>query len=387
MAYPMSRLLFLSREFPPGPGGIGTHAWQLSVHLAGLGWEVSVISPQDYAADADIETFNAAQPFPMTRLPSGRSPVVEALHRRKVLARRIREWSPDVLVASGQRSVWLAGAVARGSMAWVAVAHGSEFGGGRLSRSATAWAFGRATKVVCVSQFTRRVMEGAGVRPRGVAVIPNGADAGRFHLVPSPEVEAFRAQHGLGASRVLVTVGQVTERKGQDVVIRAMPRLLHSVPDALYLIVGMPTRQAELMSLAISLGVSERVRFLGRIGSDDLVRCLNAADVFVMTSRRTAAGDCEGFGIAVVEAALCGKPAVVSDNSGLAEAISDGETGLGVPENDSDATADALGRLLSDGVLRARMAHAALDRAHTEQTWDIRAREYDVLLRGLLGAR
>jgi len=215
-------------------------------------------------------------------------------------------------------------------------------------------------------------------------VIPNGADPERFRVLPDAEVKDYRERMGLGASPILVTVGQVTERKGHDVVIRAMPGLLQRVPEAIYLIAGIPTRQTELTALADGLGVSDRMRFLGRLDADGLVRCLNAADVFVMTSRRTAAGDCEGFGIAVVEAALCGKPAVVSNGSGLAEAIADGETGIGVPEDDPDATADALARLLSNDALRLRMAQAALDRARTEQTWDIRAHEYNALLHDLL---
>jgi phosphatidylinositol alpha-1,6-mannosyltransferase len=152
-----------------------------------------------------------------------------------------------------------------------------------------------------------------------------------------------------------------------------------------YLVVGMPTRQAEYQALARELGVEDHVRFVGRIGGDDLVRCLNAADVFVMTSRRTPAGDCEGFGIAVVEAALCGVPAVVSNGSGLAEAIEDGKTGIGVPENDAAATAEALTRLLCDDALRSSMAQAALARAQCEQTWEFRARAYDDLLREVVG--
>jgi len=151
----MSRVLILSREFPPGPGGIGTHAWQVSTNLARLGWEVSVISPQDYATDEDVAAFNAKQPFPVLRLPSGRSPLVKALHRRKTLVRKVRSWQPDVVIASGQRSVWLTAAVLRGVLPWVAVAHGSEFGGDAISRGITSKAFGRASVIVCVSQFTR----------------------------------------------------------------------------------------------------------------------------------------------------------------------------------------------------------------------------------------
>jgi phosphatidylinositol alpha-1,6-mannosyltransferase len=100
-----------------------------------------------------------------------------------------------------------------------------------------------------------------------------------------------------------------------------------------------------------------------------------------MTSQHTATGDFEGFGIAVVEAALCGKPAVVSGNSGLEEAVVDGETAFVVPQSDPVATAGALMSLLADEPLRIRFGKAARQRAMAEQTWAARAAAYDQLLR------
>jgi len=147
---------------------------------------------------------------------------------------------------------------------------------------------------------------------------------------------------------------------------------------------GLPTLKYELTKLARELGVAEYVHFLGRVDADNLVRYLNCCDVFVMTSRFTKDGDCEGFGIAVVEAALCGKPAIVSANSGLAEAIIDGLTGIAVPEGDEVATANALFSLLKDAQLRHKMGKAALDLARREQSWRTRSGEYEKLLAGLL---
>jgi phosphatidylinositol alpha-1,6-mannosyltransferase len=93
------------------------------------------------------------------------------------------------------------------------------------------------------------------------------------------------------------------------VVIRALPHILKVAPKTHYLMAGLPTLKHELTELARKLGVAEHVHFLGRVDADSLVKYLNCCDVFVMTSRLTKDGDCEGFGIAVVEAALCGKPA------------------------------------------------------------------------------
>jgi phosphatidyl-myo-inositol dimannoside synthase len=184
----------------------------------------------------------------------------------------------------------------------------------------------------------------------------------------------------------LLTVGHVSERKAQDVVIRALPQVLSRFPQAHYAIAGIPTLQKQLTALAESLGVASHVHFLGRLTATQLRDWFNACDVFVLTSRSTSTGDCEGFGIVAVEAALCGKPAVVSRDSGLAEAVVDGVTGLTVPQENPDATAAALLRLLGDPEFRQAAGQAALKRANSEFTWSHRVMEYDRLFREVIGA-
>jgi phosphatidyl-myo-inositol dimannoside synthase len=163
--------------------------------------------------------------------------------------------------------------------------------------------------------------------------------------------------------------------------VRALPAILERVPDARYVLAGLPTRGEEIRALAAGLGLSERVHVVGRLEPQKLVRLLNLADVFVMTSRRTADGDFEGYGIAAIEAALCGCPAVVAADSGLAEAIEDGQTGLCVPPDDPAATAHAIVAILEDGARRRAMGQAARRRAEGEQTWARRMVKYDELLR------
>lgn len=375
------RLLLVSSEFPPGPGGIGTHAYQLACGLHRRGWEVEAAAPQDYAEDADIRAFGAAQPFRVVRYRPVPVPPIEAAYRLTVTSGLIRRRRPDVMVASGERSAWLTALLSRWyRIPWVAVGHGSEFGlRAGWERRLTRWSFEQASAVVTVSEFTRRRMHAMGIRPKQEQVIPNGAQVGVFRPLPE-SVEQLRSGLGVRGDHVLITVGNVTERKGQEVVIRALPLVQREMPDTHYLVVGLPTDRARLDSLARELGVGDCVHFVGRAPADDLVRYLNASDVFVMTSRTTATGDCEGYGIAVVEAALCGKPAVVSGESGLREAIEDGVTGLAVPEDDPQATAQAILALLTDEERRRRMGEAALHRALAEQTWEHRVEEYHRLL-------
>jgi phosphatidylinositol alpha-1,6-mannosyltransferase len=376
-------LVLMSSEFPPGPGGIGTHAHQLALGLVRRGWEVTVLSPQDYVSDREVDAFNAARPFEVVRLHRHSIKPLAAVYRYRELGRVVCATRPDLLLATGDRAAWVvARAAERFELPWVAVGHGTEFElPTRWERHLTRRAFQKASAVICVSEFTRSLVARAGIRCQRVYTIPNGADPGRFRVLPGVEIGAFRAALGIDADHLLLTVGNVTQRKGQEVVIRALPRVLEWAPRTHYLVAGLPTRRSEYEKLASDLGVARHVHFLGRVGADELVKLLNACDLFVMTSRMTPTGDCEGYGIAVVEAALCGKPAVVSRGSGLSEAILDGTTGVAVPQDDPVATADAITGLLLDADRRLDMGRAALKRALEEQTWDDRLGQYDAVLR------
>ncbi len=245
-------ILIISSEFPPGPGGIGNHAYQLAGNLHRLGWQVSVLSPQNYAQESEVEQFNCAQPFRIARVRSGQGIVKSAITRLSQAYRLGRSFRPDVILGSGFSGVVLA---AQGSkllkLPFAAVAHGTEFGvrkniAGVMNR----WAFRKANAVVAVSEFTVGVMANAGIKPRRVEVITNAADSSRFVRVEESECSSFRQKAGFEKASLLLTVGCVSERKGQEVVIRALPQVLQKVPDAHYVMVGLPALQGKLTSLA-----------------------------------------------------------------------------------------------------------------------------------------
>ena len=377
------RLILLSSEFPPGPGGIGTHAYQLARHLTRLGWDVGVLSPQSYATAEAVAAFNRRQPFAITPLPEREAGAGWWAARARLIRAAIGRERPALLVASGQRALWTAAAIhAMYRLPWVAVGHGSEFlDASRLAGALTRRAIGGAAAVVAVSDYTAGLIRAAS-HPRRLVVIPNAADGTRFR--PGLDSSALRRRWNLGDARVLLTVGQVGERKAQDVVIRALPRILAARPDTVYVMVGLPRLQAAYGALAAELGVADRVRFVGMLPDEELPAAYNLADAFVLVSRRAADGDVEGYGIVVQEAALCGVPAVVSRGCGLTEAISEGQTGLSVPPDDPAATAAAVLALL-DEPTRQTMGRRAREAARSA-TWSERVVAYDALLRGLLPA-
>jgi phosphatidylinositol alpha-1,6-mannosyltransferase len=377
------RLLLLSSEFPPGPGGIGHHAYQLAGHLSRLGWDVTVLSPQEYVSAAERDAFNRRQPFAVTPLPGREAGRGWWAGRLRAVAGAIRGRRPHVLLGTGRRALWLAAAVhSLTGIPWAAVGHGSEFTGGGRGAALTRRALHSAKAVIAVSDYTAGLIRAA-ANPRRLVVIPNAADGARFR--PSVDTTALRRRWDLGEGPVLLTVGQVSERKAQDTVIRALPAILAHHPRATYVMAGLPREEAAFGELAAELGVAERVRFTGLVADEELAAVYNLADVFVLMSRRTAGGDVEGYGIVVQEAALCGVPAVVSQDCGLEEAIRDGETGLSAPPDDPAATAAAILSLLDDPDRRRAMGRRAREVALTA-TWAERVAAYDRELRALLPA-
>jgi phosphatidyl-myo-inositol dimannoside synthase len=244
------------------------------------------------------------------------------------------------------------------------------------------WAFNQADMVISVSQYSLNQLLKMGVRPKRQLVVENGADHDQYYPDPDGGTNFLKGLN-LADVNILLTVGHLSERKGQDIIIQALPEIIKNISNVHYLMIGLPTMQDQLEKLAYELGVGAHVHCMGRLDIQMLNAAYNACDIFVLTSRHGGNGEFEGYGIVVVESALCAKPAVVAGNSGLAEAIVDGQTGFVIPENDSRAAAQAIQKLLLDPVLKRRMGEAARERALREQTWSICMSRYDQALRQL----
>lgn len=378
------KLLVLSIEFPPGPGGIGTLAYQIARQLCHRGWEVTVMSPQRHAEQAEIAQFNTAQPFAVMSLPYIGPFIFEGAYRFAKAGRALWQQKPDVLLAVGEQAVWLGALLSLFTKRpFVAVGVGSEFvRGGRMRHWLTRWAFNQARRLIAISGYTQAFMCGLGIADHKSTVILCGADSDLYRRDLS--LNAIPRRWVSENSRVILTVGQVSSRKAQDIVIRALPYVEKSCPTVKYLIAGMPTDQPRLEALAAELGVADRVVFLGKVAPDALLALYNRADLFVLVSRQTNDGDVEGYGIVVTEAALCGTTAVVANHSGLVETVIEGVTGLVVEPENPEATAAAISRLLLDDALRHKMGEAARQNALENATWARRIGQYDRLLQNLL---
>jgi phosphatidylinositol alpha-1,6-mannosyltransferase len=186
----------------------------------------------------------------------------------------------------------------------------------------------------------------------------------------SPEVSgaAVRQRHGLTGRPVVVCVSRLVPRKGQDVLIQAMPAILAKVPQAALLIVGGGPYEQRLRKLARRTGVAGNVVFTGPVPAAELPEHFAAGDVFAMPCRTRRLGmDVEGLGIVFLEASAAGLPVVAGDSGGAPDTVRQGITGLVVNGIDIVAVADRVSGLLADPRRAAAMGTAG--RKWAEQSW------------------
>lgn len=220
---------------------------------------------------------------------------------------------------------------------------------------------GGAARVFAVSDSLRRLAVEIGAPPGNAETMPNGVDVQRFR--PHDRNEA-RARLGIPESApVLITVGGLTERKGQHRVIECLPGLIRRYPELVYLIVGGASGEGDweqqLREQVASLGLNDHVRFLGPIAPDELAWPLSAADVFALPTRN------EGWANVLLEAMACGLPVVATDVGGNREVVAGPSLGSLVAFGDGDALAAALDEAL------ARQWDRTAIRAHAEASqWD-----------------
>jgi phosphatidylinositol alpha-1,6-mannosyltransferase len=237
----------------------------------------------------------------------------------------------------------------------------------------------RANFLIVISDFTRRQYLDRGVRADQTFVhIYPGVDVQRFH--PDIDPEPIIRQHGLAGKAIILTVARLVEWKGQDTVIRAMPTILKSVPNAVYLMAGQGPNRATLEALATQLNVQDKVVFAGFVPDEELPLYYAAADVLVLVSREVQLVDAsqggrstmptEGFGMVYVEANATGRPVVGGSIGATSESIAPGVTGLLADTYDEQAVAAAVVRLITDRDLARQMGQAGRARAVREFTWE-----------------
>ncbi|WP_165477768.1 glycosyltransferase family 4 protein [Desulfobacter hydrogenophilus] len=225
-----------------------------------------------------------------------------------------------------------------------------------------------ADLIIANSHFTKNLLLEGGINPGKIAVVHPGTDPDRFR--PLPRNDDLISQLDLSKKKVILSVGRLTPRKGQDTVIRALPKILKCIPNAVYVIGGTGSYLSELKSLAVAMGVRSSVRFIGEVTDELLPHVYNIADVFIMANRiMHGSNDIEGFGIVFLEANACEVPVIGGKSGGVPDAINDDVTGLLIQGHSKEDVSDALIKLLTNPELAKALGKAGRERVCRELTW------------------
>jgi glycosyltransferase involved in cell wall biosynthesis len=349
------RILVVSGIWPPDVGGPASHAPEVAEFLRARGHGVEVV------VTADVSP--GARPYPVHWV--GRSLPKGAVHARAaaVIARRAR-WA-DVVYSTGmfgrtaaacvavrrpfvvkltgdpafERARWR-GAVGGGVDAFQRGGGGAE---GALLRGLRTLTLRRAARIVCPSEFLRRLVLSWGIPAERIVVLPNPVPA-QAEQAPREEL---RRSFGLDDRNVVAFVGRFGPQKALDVALEAVAQ----VEGVTLVLAGDGEGRRELEARALPLG--DRVRFLGALPRERALELLAAADASLLTSAW------ENLPHTVLEALAAGTPVIATAVGGVPELVQDGVNGLLVPPGNAAAIADAVRRFFADGELRERLRSAS----------------------------
>jgi phosphatidylinositol alpha-1,6-mannosyltransferase len=202
-----------------------------------------------------------------------------------------------------------------------------------------------------------------------------------FHFSPQADATQRRTELGLESKKIIISVGRLVHRKGQDKLIQAFPTIVREIPSAHLLIVGEGPYRAHLEKLVEKLSLKANVTFVGRIFYNDLPSYLSASDVFVMPSRSRFFGlEVEGLGIVYLEASACAIPVVAGVSGGAPDAVQEGITGLCVDGTNIGQIAEAVIHICSDSKRATKMGLAGRNWVIEQWQWEIWSKQFNSLL-------
>ena len=325
------RILITSDIFPPDVGGPATYVPRIASELVKLGHQVTVVTytvalqpDEGYEYPFRVVRVSAAPPqwrrFPRTLQTVWRcareadviyanglvteTALVNTILRRPVVAKvvgdlawercRDKGWiSDDIDPFQTRRYSWKV----------------------ELMRRRRNWSYQRMDSIIVPSEYLKRMLtEHWGLPEKRVQVIYNSFEGIAAAEGYNSQDREVRAEIGLAARYLLITVCRLTGWKGVDGLIRALPEL---GPDVGLVIVGDGPLYGELTTAATQLGVADRVRFLGTVPRDGVASLLRACDLFVLNSTY------EGLPHVVLEAAFAGLPVIATNAGGTGEVVRD----------------------------------------------------------------
>ncbi|MCF6354361.1 MAG: glycosyltransferase family 4 protein [Candidatus Polarisedimenticolaceae bacterium] len=359
------RILFITRNFPPLTGGMERLNYHAFESLSER-YETALLGPKGCGDYALGRLFTAI---------STTSSLRHLSHSCFEAYRLSRQWRPDLIIAGSGVAALPARFAARCSgAATVTFVHGLDIiYPSRLYQIGFVPAICRSDRVIANSANTARLARSAGVPEKCIEILHPGVTLPRQPSeLPSPQ-SGFNLQ----GKRVLLAVGRLIRRKGLPEFIRyALPEIVQSEPDLLFLVVGAASEssplkkegiEADLQQAIMEAGMQKHVKLLGRLSDERLEQLYSIASLHIFPVLDLP-GDVEGFGMVAIEAAAHGVPTIAFNSGGVPDAVKDGVTGYLVePENYSAFSQAAIRGLNAPG--KALSAQCCIEYA-AHFSWD-----------------
>lgn len=379
------RIVMVSADCRPNPGGIASHVWELADGLGGRGHHVSVIGGYLSANRVSADRMPAAR-FELRLRENGRG--VHRTGPRFAVPRSALEHRAWVAWARAQMRALCASEVpdvvhwhtpfydplvvraAPRESARVFTNHRSDVFR-MLASPGWRLVLARLQRgvdlVLAPSPERAERSRELGVPAARCHFVPNGIDVTRFDRPGTPSVSLVRELGVVDGDELIIVVARPVPVKGLVHALRALPAVVREHPRARLLVVGGDgsPHQQELEREAANLALGDRVIWAGERPAAQM------ADLYRLATLCLVPSLSEGMSVAALEAMASGLPLVATSVGGNTELVADGVTGLLVPAADSAAIAHALSRLLSDADVRSRLGAAARARVRERYTLDV----------------
>jgi phosphatidylinositol alpha-1,6-mannosyltransferase len=375
-----SPVLFVTNDFGPRAGGIETFVIGL-IERRPFGQTIVYTSAQSGSEEHD----NAwKSDFGVTVIRDRAKILLPTPRVARNLARIIKESNIQVAAFGAAAPLGLLSASMKkaGIRKTVALTHGHEVWWAKvfpfnlaLRRIGTT-----VDSLTFLGEFTQQAISHSLSKAAGAQMVKIAPGIDVDHFIPQ-DASQLRRELKLENKRVIVSVGRLVHRKGQDHLIQSLPEILKSVPDAHVLMVGQGPYLSHLKKLVARHNVAEHVSFIGRIQYAQLPQYICAGDVFAMPSRSRFFGlEVEGLGIVYLEASACGLPVIAGSSGGAPDAVLNGVTGFVVDGQNNQEIAAAAIRLLSDIDGAKKMGAAGREWIIENWRWEIWSQRFNKLL-------
>ncbi|MDD5043298.1 MAG: glycosyltransferase family 4 protein [Patescibacteria group bacterium] len=335
----MKKILLITLEFPPQIGGIANYLYNIFSHLPEdricvLANKIS--GDKEFDKRQNYKIYRKKLLYKIFRPKWLRAflPALKIVRKEKIEVLHISHVLPMGYVAYLFKKTF--------RIPYVVYTHGLDILHPQSHPRKKIWLvkiLQNAELVVANSSFTANEVNKLGVQKEKIKIINPCLDLSQYQKPTSEDIEKLKNAYGLKNKKILLTIGRLVERKGIDMVIKALPEVLLKIPDLIYVIVGDGADEERLGGLVEKNNLEDKVIFIGGIKPKDLGLYHSLADVFIMPSRQLANGDVEGFGIVYLEANLFGKPVIAGRSGGVPDAVKNGVNGLLVnPENVEEIT-------------------------------------------------